>query len=103
MIAHHGTRCEDTRLMNWGARITMRSCRVLLALAVGCSMGAAGSFAQGAVPPPVVLKADRLFDAVSGKITEHGLVLVSDRKIQAVGADVKVPANARIIDLGDAT
>ena len=57
-----------------------------------------------AVPSvPIVLKADRLFDSVSGRLTEHGMVLVSDHKIQALGSDVKVPANAKIIDLGDAT
>jgi imidazolonepropionase-like amidohydrolase len=59
--------------------------------------------ADPALSVPIVLKADRLFDSVSGKITEHGMVLVADHKIQAVGSDVKVPANAKIIELGDAT
>jgi imidazolonepropionase-like amidohydrolase len=61
--------------------------------------------AQGASPatPLTVLKAARLFDSVSGKMIEHGVVVVSGKTIQAVGADLKIPDGARVIDLGDAT
>jgi imidazolonepropionase-like amidohydrolase len=52
---------------------------------------------------PIVLKAAHLFDAVSGKLVDHGVVVVSGSKIQAVGSDAKIPDNAQIIDLGDAT
>jgi len=53
--------------------------------------------------PPIVLKADRLFDSISGRLVEHGMVVVSGGKIQAVGTDVKIPDHATVIDLGDAT
>jgi imidazolonepropionase-like amidohydrolase len=56
-----------------------------------------------AVSRPIVLKAAHLFDAVSGKLVDHGVVVVSGSKIQAVGSDAKIPDNAQIIDLGDAT
>src|ERR1700737_3364818 len=56
-----------------------------------------------AAPRPIVLKAARLFDSVSGKLLEHGMVVVSGTKIQAVGSDVSVPDTAEVIDLGDAT
>src|SRR5271165_6126561 len=52
---------------------------------------------------PIVLKAAHLFDSVSGKLIEHGMVVVSGTKIEAVGSDVKIPDNAQVIDLGDAT
>lgn len=52
---------------------------------------------------PVVLKAAHLFDSVSGKLTEHGMVLVEDGRIAAVGSDIKIPAGARVMDLGNAT
>ncbi len=52
---------------------------------------------------PMVLKADRLFDSVTGKVLQHGVVVVSNGKIQAVGADVAIPSGAKVIDLGDAT
>src|ERR1700686_3098753 len=49
-----------------------------------------------------VLKAQRLFDSVSGRIIEPGIVVVSAGKIQAVGSTM-TPAGATVIDLGDAT
>jgi imidazolonepropionase-like amidohydrolase len=52
---------------------------------------------------PIVLKAAHLFDSVSGKLVDHGMVVVSGTKIEAVGSDVKIPDNAEVIDLGDAT
>jgi imidazolonepropionase-like amidohydrolase len=56
-----------------------------------------------AAPHPIVLKAAHLFDSVSGRMLEHGVVVVSGAKIQAVGSDVSIPDNAEVIDLGDAT
>ena len=56
-----------------------------------------------ATPPAIVLKAARLFDSVSGKLTEPGVVIVVGEKIQAVGSDLSIPAGARVIDLGGAT
>jgi imidazolonepropionase-like amidohydrolase len=54
-------------------------------------------------PRPIVLKAAHLFDSVSGKLTEHGVVVVVGSRIQAVGGNAQIPADAQIIDLGDAT
>jgi len=51
---------------------------------------------------PYVVKAQRLFDSVTGKIVEPGVVVVSGGKIQSVGS-ATVPAGATVIDLGDAT
>jgi imidazolonepropionase-like amidohydrolase len=52
---------------------------------------------------PMVLKAAHLFDSVSGKLSDHGVVVVAGGKIVAVGGDASIPANAEVIDLGDAT
>ncbi len=49
-----------------------------------------------------VLKAERMFDSVSGRIATPGLVVVSNGVIQSVGGS-SVPAGATQIDLGDAT
>jgi imidazolonepropionase-like amidohydrolase len=54
-------------------------------------------------PRPIVLKAAHLFDSVSGKLIDHGVVVVSGTKILAVGSDAKIPEDAQVIDLGDAT
>jgi imidazolonepropionase-like amidohydrolase len=63
------------------------------------------SVAQAPAPAahPIVLKAAHLFDSASGKLMDHGLVVVSGGKIQAVGADASIPADAQVIDLGEAT
>jgi imidazolonepropionase-like amidohydrolase len=54
-------------------------------------------------PRPIALKAAHLFDSLSGKLLDHGVVIVSGTQIQAAGSDVKIPADAQVIDLGDAT
>ncbi len=54
-------------------------------------------------PQPVVLRAAHIFDSVSGKLADQGVIIVAGTKIQAVGSDAAIPANARVIDLGDAT
>src|SRR5579871_1945132 len=53
--------------------------------------------------PTVVLKAAHIFDSVSGKLADHGVVVVQEGKIVAVGANSTIPAGAKVIDLGDAT
>jgi imidazolonepropionase-like amidohydrolase len=47
------------------------------------------------------IRAARIFDSTSGKISTPGLVVVANGKIQSVGGGV--PASAQVIDLGDAT
>jgi imidazolonepropionase-like amidohydrolase len=53
--------------------------------------------------PVTVLKAAYLFDGKSGRLTNNGAVVVQGQKILSVGDVRAAPANARIIDLGDAT
>ena len=56
-----------------------------------------------AAEPPIVLRAERLFDSERGEIVRPGLVVVDGGKITAVGAGAKLPKGAHTIDLGDAT
>jgi imidazolonepropionase-like amidohydrolase len=51
----------------------------------------------------VVLKAAHLFDGKSGRLTGGGAIVVQGEKILSVGSASSAPANARVIDLGDAT
>jgi imidazolonepropionase-like amidohydrolase len=48
-----------------------------------------------------VLKAARLFDGHNDRLVEPGLVIVVDNRIEAIGG--AAPANATVVDLGDAT
>lgn len=74
-------------------------------LAVKFALGLAvvvGSAQAAETPQPIVLKAAYLFDARSGQLTNGGAIVVEGDKIKAVGAQ-GAPANAKVIDLGDAT
>src|SRR5438045_930697 len=44
-----------------------------------------------------------MFDGKGGSLSKPGLVVVTDGKIVAAGANSAVPAGAEVIDLGDAT
>jgi imidazolonepropionase-like amidohydrolase len=58
----------------------------------------------GSMPPRMLaIKAARLFDAVSGKLIEHGVIIVVGSKIQSVGSELAIPQGAQILELGDAT
>ena len=61
----------------------------------------AATFVTAAHGEPVVLKAAYLFDSKSGQLTQGGTVIVDGEKIVSIGG--AAPANARVIDLGDAT
>jgi imidazolonepropionase-like amidohydrolase len=50
-----------------------------------------------------VLRAARIFDIESGRISSPGEILVQDERIAQVGTSVTHPAGAQLIDLGDAT
>ena len=52
---------------------------------------------------PVVLEAARLFDGRSGKLVSPGVLVVRGGRIEAVGPTASRPANARVLQLGDAT
>jgi imidazolonepropionase-like amidohydrolase len=80
-----------------------RSRHTLLVAALACC---AATTAQGdapSAPAPIVLKAARLFDGRTGRVSDGGIVVVQGTKIVAVGPGAVVPPGARVIDLGDAT
>ncbi len=53
-----------------------------------------------AVAEPVYIKAGKLLDVASGKVTEQQVIAVTGERIDAVG-DVDIPADATVIDLGN--
>src|SRR5947209_9928199 len=59
--------------------------------------------APAAAPKPIVLRAARLFDGTSDNIIRNGVVVVQGNRIVAAGANVDIPANAQVIDLGEPT
>lgn len=53
----------------------------------------------------IVLRASQIIDGTGAEPIKNGVVVITDDKIVAVGtnASVKIPAGARVINLGDAT
>jgi len=51
----------------------------------------------------IALKAARLFDGKSKTLVSNGVVIVEAGKIREVGSNIQIPAEAQVIDLGDAT
>jgi imidazolonepropionase-like amidohydrolase len=54
-------------------------------------------------PNPIVLRAARVLDVESGKMTAPGEILVQGERIAEIGPIVSRPAGAEIVDLGDRT
>ncbi len=69
---------------------------LLAGLAITC-------VASGAEERPIVLKASHLFDSKSGRLTDGGVVVIQGDRITAIGDSAALPANAQVIDLGNAT
>jgi imidazolonepropionase-like amidohydrolase len=63
----------------------------------------AGSAQAQGNAKPIVLRAARLLDIESGRVTKPGEVLVEGERIIAVGSSVNHPAGAEVIELGDQT
>jgi imidazolonepropionase-like amidohydrolase len=63
----------------------------------------AAAAAEQAPAALTVLKAARLFDGRSDRILGDAVVIVEGSRIREVGARLKPPSGARVIDLGDVT
>ncbi len=74
----------------------MRTCLLLVSLFSASALAAE----KGA---PIVLNASHLYDGRSDRLVSPAVVVVADGKITAVGSGGAIPADATIIDLGDAT
>jgi imidazolonepropionase-like amidohydrolase len=73
-----------------------------LTLALLVTLAAAVAFAQ-TPSKPIALKAAHIFDATSDNMLSNGVVIVDGNHIVAAGSGIAIPANAQVIDLGDAT
>jgi len=58
---------------------------------------------QPAVAQVTVVRAGRLIDPDSGTVLTNQEILIKDGRIQAVGTELALPANATVIDLSDKT
>jgi imidazolonepropionase-like amidohydrolase len=81
-------------------RIASLAAGLLLALSTQAETPAAQA---PATPKPLVLTAALLFDGRSGALVSPGVVVIQGERIAAIGANAAIPADAKVIDLGDAT
>ena len=61
------------------------------------------SLALCAADKVTVIKAARLFDGKNDRLVSPGVIVVTNNKITAIGANAAIPAGAEAIELGDAT
>jgi len=80
-----------------------RSILALLSLWLGLAFTVTAYGQSQPAAHPIVLHAARLLDIKTGRLVKPGEVLVQDERIVEVGASVKHPAGAELIDLGDRT
>ncbi len=64
---------------------------------------AAGLFAAEPAPGRVAVKAARLIDGRGGAPVSPAVVLIEGGKIAAVGPNLTIPPDAKVVDLGNAT
>lgn len=79
--------------------------KVHRSFAIGLVLVLVGSavLAQSSSPRVIVLHAARLLDIEHGRVVAPGELLIRGDRIVEVGASVKRPAGAEVIDLGDRT
>ncbi len=73
--------------------------RIILHLFIACLL--AGSLS--AQTKTTIIKAGRLIDTENGKVLLNQLILIENDTIKAVGSNIKIPADSKIIDLSKAT
>ena len=81
--------------------ISSRSLCVILVCAFST-----GTVAQQQKPvsePIAAIKAGHLVDVDNGRVLNKQIILIRGGRIEAVGGDVKIPADAKIIDLSNKT
>lgn len=76
---------------------------VLLPANLATAANAPTSAPAAAPEALTAVKAAHLLDVKSGKLIDQAVILIEGEKIKSVGSKLAIPAQARIIDLGDST
>ncbi len=75
--------------------------QLFLRSAVLCCILASALFAQPA--ETIAIKCGKLFDGKTDRLLDNQTIIVQGNRITAVGGNISIPANARVIDLSQAT
>jgi imidazolonepropionase-like amidohydrolase len=88
-------RQRDERIAQVGRNNILRNIAVIVV--------AHGALICAAVAQVTAIRAGKLIDSDSGTVLTGQTILIRDGKIQAVGGNLNIPANAKVIDLGKMT
>ncbi len=72
-------------------------------LLIVCLLSSAPSQSQQPAQRPIVVKAARALDARAGAMIDNAVIVIEGDRIKTIGANVAIPANAEVIDLGSKT
>jgi imidazolonepropionase-like amidohydrolase len=72
-------------------------------LVAGVTPRTAAQYPQSGPPQVIAIKAGKLVDPEKGTTSANQIILVRGKKIEAVGANVQIPADAQVIDLSKST
>jgi imidazolonepropionase-like amidohydrolase len=75
----------------------------LLSLLIVCLLSPATSHSRQAPGKIVAVKAARAFDARTGAMIDNAVIIIEGDRIKEIGANLAIPANAEVIDLGSKT
>jgi imidazolonepropionase-like amidohydrolase len=75
----------------------------LLSLLIVCLLAPAPSHSQQPGRKIVAVKAARALDVRAGAMTNNAVIIIEGERIKEAGANVAIPANAEVIDLGSKT
>lgn len=77
--------------------------RKLLWLGLAISCLCVSVRGQKAGEPVVAIKAGKILDPETGKIAANQIILVEGKLIKSIGANLQIPAGAKVVDLSNAT
>jgi imidazolonepropionase-like amidohydrolase len=87
-------------VMTWRKRLAPVFC---LLAPLGLLSAAAGQSTSPAGPAVIAVKCGHLVDVKAGSSVAGAVILIEKGRITAAGSGVKIPAGARVVDLGAAT
>jgi imidazolonepropionase-like amidohydrolase len=68
-----------------------------------CAIVCFADSSRAEAPPPIVIRAGSFIDVVAGRKLANQLIVVRGARIEAVGADARIPEGAQVVDLSGMT
>jgi imidazolonepropionase-like amidohydrolase len=97
-------RARSTEIDPMTTRAVSASClALLLPLLAGVALAQPAPPPSPAPPHYTAVRAGKLIDPASGTVSTDQIILIKDRKFEAIGPKVAIPAGAEVIDLSGLT